>query len=104
LVYASKNREAAGMMKNILRAASSAVREGVGSGEHDPRIRESPASLFSGLYEVEDRLLTVYTGREIRFGTLLQEEAHTQYTETNYRDAILKLERERRVKVDPPAE
>ena len=78
--------------------------EGVGSGEHDPRARNVPVSLFGGLYEVEDRLLSTYGGREIRFDALLREEANIRYTETNYRDALLKLEREGRVTVDPPAE
>jgi three-Cys-motif partner protein len=104
LVYASKNQQASGMMKGILRSASSKVVEGVGSGEHDPRAQGLPGSLFAGLYEVEDRLLSVYADREIRFGLLLREEAHTQYPESNYRDAILKLESEGRIIVDPPAE
>ncbi len=104
LIYASKDRRVAGMMKSILRSASSKVVEGVGSSEHDPRAGELPDSLFDGLYEVEDRLLSVYAGRQIRFGSLLQEEAQTQYPESNYRDALLKLEREGRINVDPPAE
>ena len=104
LVYASKNRRAAEMMKNILRSASSEVTEGVGSGEHDPRASEAAPSLFGGLYEVEDRLLSRFRGRELEFGTILEEEAQTRYPESNYRDALLKLEREGRVIVDPPAE
>jgi hypothetical protein len=104
LVSASKSRNAAAMMKSILRSASSVVTEGVGSGEHDPRADEAGSSLFDGLYEVEDRLLSVFGGRCITFETLLQEETETQYTESNYRDALLKLENERRIIVDPPAE
>ena len=104
LVYASKNRKAAEMMKSILRSASSEVTEGVGSGEHDPRANEAARSLFSGLYEVEDRLLSIFAGREVTFGALLEEEARTRYPESNYRDAILKLESDGRVFVDPPAE
>jgi hypothetical protein len=104
LVYASKNRNAAEMMKRILRSASSEVTEGVGSGEHNPRAAEEGLSLFEGLYEVEDRLLSVFAGRRVTFGSLLQEEQQTQYTESNYRDAILKLERDGRVTVVPSAE
>jgi three-Cys-motif partner protein len=104
LVYASKNKQAAGMMKSILRSASPEVKEGVGSGEHNPRARELSGSLFGGLYEVEERLLSVYAGREIRFAALLEEEAQTRYPESNYRDAVLKLEGEGRVVVDPRAE
>jgi len=104
LIYASKHRRAAGMMKSILRSASPEVKEGVGSGEHDPRARGFPGSLFAGLYEVEDRLLSIYAGRAIHFGVLLEEEAQIRYEESNYRDAVLKLESEGRVTVDPPAE
>jgi three-Cys-motif partner protein len=104
LVYASKNQSAAGMMKSILRSASSEVTEGVGSGEHNPRAAEAPGSLFGGLYEVEERLLLGFAGRTLPFSALLEQEAQTQYTESNYRDAVLKLEREGRVTVDPPAE
>ena len=92
------------MMKVILRSASSVVVEGVGSGEHNPRAAAVGPSLFEGLYEVEARLLSVFAGRMVTFGNLLQEEAETQYTESNYRDALLKLERDRRVAVDPPPE
>lgn len=104
LVYASKNRSAAEMMKSILRSASSDVTEGVGSSEHDPRTGRAAPSLFAGLYEVEERLLSVFANRTIRFDALLQEEAAQKYTESNYRDAILRLEHEGRVIVDPPAE
>jgi three-Cys-motif partner protein len=104
LVYASKDRRAAGMMKSILRSASPEITEGVGSGEYDPRSGEEARSLFSGLYEVEQRILSVFAGREVRFETLLEEEAQTRYPESNYRDAVLKLESEGRVTVDPPAE
>jgi three-Cys-motif partner protein len=102
LVYASKDQSAAHMMKIILRSASSVVTEGVGSGEHNPRAAAQGPSLFGGLYEVETRLLSVFAGRMITFGSLLQEEAQTNYTESNYRDAVLNLERDGRVTLDPP--
>jgi len=104
LVYASKNRPAAGMMKSILKTASSEVVEGVGSSEHDPRDREATRNLFAGLYEVEHRLLSEFAGRRVQFEVLLAEEAGTHFTEGNYRDALLGLEQSGRVCVDPPAE
>ena len=104
LVYASKESRAANMMKSILRSASSTISEGVGLGEHDPRDRNAPGLLFGGMYEVEERLLSVFAGRETRFDKLLSEEAHTQYTEGNYRDALLNLERDGKIAVNPPAE
>ena len=103
LVFASKDKKAAGMMKSIYGSASSVVKEGVGSGEHNPRAAEMGPSFFDGLYEVEDRLLQVFADRTITFAQLLIEEAQTRYTESNYRDALLHLESERRIAVEPPA-
>jgi three-Cys-motif partner protein len=101
LIYASKNADAAGIMKRILRSVSSEIDEGVGSHEHDPRSKTG--SLFAGLYQVEERLLTVFSGRNITFGELLEEEAGTKFTDTNYRDALLRLEAEGTVTANPPA-
>jgi three-Cys-motif partner protein len=103
LFFASKERKAADTMKRILNSASSTVVEGVGSGEHDPRASHISGSLFGGLYEVEDRLLSAYRGRRIRFDALLQEESRERFTESNYRDALLNLETDGRVAVDPVA-
>jgi hypothetical protein len=104
LVFASKDQRAVNQMKRILNAASSTVVEGVGSGEHDPRADMLAGSLFSGLYEVEERLLSVFAGRRLRFDALLSEESETRFTESNYRDAILSLEDQGSVVADPPAE
>ena len=104
LMFASKNKKAAGMMKVIRKSASSEIVEGVGSGEHDPHAGKGSGSLFKGLYEVEARLLSVFAGQEIRFGVLLESEAHTGYTEANYRDAVLRLEQDKTVTVDPSAD
>jgi three-Cys-motif partner protein len=104
LVFASKNRRAADKMKEFLNSASSTMVEGVGSGEHDPRAAQVAGSLFGGLYEVEERLLSIYADRRIRFDVLLQEESETRFTEKNYRDALLELEREASVTIDPPAQ
>lgn len=102
LIYASKDAGAAGMMKRILNSASSDIDEGVGSHEHDPRSKAG--SLFAGLYEVEERLVAVFSGRNITFGELLQaEQSQTRFTDTNYRDALLRLEADGRINADPAA-
>ncbi len=103
LVFASKNQNAVNTMKRILNSASSTMVEGVGSGGFDPRAARTTAPLFGGLYEVEERLLTAYAGCRIRFGDLLLKESHTRFTESSYRDALLNLERDERITVDPPA-
>lgn len=104
LFFASKNAKAAEAMGRIFNAASSTVTEGVGSGEHDPRAADRSGSLFAGLYEVQEHLMNRFQGRRIQFARILEEESGTRFTESNYRDAILELERDLRVTVEPPAE
>src|SRR6266478_721751 len=92
------------MMKSILKTASSEIVEGVGSSQYDPHGGEAPGNMFAGLYQVADRLLSVFAGRKIQFELLLSEEAGTHFTESNYRDALLDLESAGRVHVEPSAE
>ena len=105
LVFASKDKKGAGIMKRIMNACSSDVIDGVGSWDFDPKDSEATTlPLFSPLQEVCDRLLEVFTGRTLTFSQLLDEEVQTQYTDTTYRDAVLRLEAEFRIEVDPPAQ
>jgi three-Cys-motif partner protein len=106
LVFASKHSKGAWIMKRIMNACSSEVVDGIGSWDFDPKATDpSPLLLFSPLEELCERLLEVFAGRTLTFGALLDEEAReTQYTETNYRDALLRLESEFRVATNPPAE
>ena len=52
---------------------------------------------------MEQRLLSAFSGRELRFDVLLQEESSTRFTDSNYRDALLNLEARGEVQVTPPA-
>lgn len=106
LVFASKHPKGAGIMKRIMNACSSQVVDGIGSWDFNPGAADrSQGLLFSPLEQVCDRLLEVFAGRTLTFGQLLGEEVRkTQYTETNYRDAVLRLESEFRVTTNPPAE
>ncbi len=105
LVFASKSRKGAGIMKRIMSGCSSEVVDGIGSLDFDPKDTSAKnLSLFSPLDDVGDRLLQVFAGRTLTFKELLNDEApETEYTDTNYRDAILRLEDEFRIEVDPPA-
>jgi len=107
LVFASKNQAALAMMKRIMAKASSDEVEGVASFDFDPRDRGSePSNLsfFTGLYEVKERLLQIFKG-SLTFGEIIDaEEPLTQYTDTNYRDALLELESDGSVEMDPTAE
>ncbi len=103
LVFASKHTKGAGIMKRIMSDCSSEVIDGIGSWYFDPKgVETTTLPLFSPLDEVCDRLLEVFAGRTLTFKRLLDEEApETQYTDTNYRDAVLRLEAEFRIEADP---
>ena len=105
LVFASKHSKGAGIMKRIMNDCSSEVIEGIGSWEFHPKATEATTlPLFSRLDEVYDRLLEIFAGRTLAFERLLEDEVPaTQYTDSTYRDAVLRLEDEFRIEVEPPA-
>ncbi len=105
LVFASKAAKGASIMKRIMNNCSTQVLDGVGSFEFNPRGPNSQnLPLFSPLTDVADHLLEVFAGQRLTFAELVEKEAtKTQYTDTNYRDAVLQLEAEFRIEVDPPA-
>jgi hypothetical protein len=105
LVYATKNAGAVNQMKRIYTKASSDIADGVGSLDFDPRDAEARTlPLFSRLEEVRERLLATFAGRTIRFDELIRLEVGTSYTDTAYRNALLDLEEEKRVIMDPPSD
>jgi three-Cys-motif partner protein len=106
LVYATKDVRALNQMKRIYTKASSDIRDDVGSLDFDPRDAEPRTlSLFSPLDEVRARLLQVFAGQTLTFDELvLAEGPHTTFTATAYRNALLQLEEENRVTMNPPAQ
>jgi hypothetical protein len=105
LIFASKNETGIRIMKRLMAKASSEIRDGVGSFKYDPRDAIAPRLPFSGLAPVKDRMFEVFAGRTITLKDILAEEApKTQYTESNYRDALLELERDGQIVVEPRAE
>jgi three-Cys-motif partner protein len=105
LVFASKSNKGVSIMKRIMNRASSEIIDGVGSGDFDPRDEGKSLPLFSGLEEVRQRLLNTFAGRTLTFDEIVSKEASsTRYTDSSYRDALLDLEEEGQVLVDPSAE
>jgi len=105
LVYSTKNAKAQNQMKRIYTKASSDQIDGVGSLDYDPHDAEPRnLCLFSPLVEVKQRLLQVFAGRTLAFDELVLAEADTRFTDTAYRNALLELEEEGRVRLDPPAQ
>jgi hypothetical protein len=105
LVFASKSRKGVTIMKRLMTKASSEIIDGVGSGDFDPRDKDASLFLFPGLELVRQRVLSAFAGRTVTFEEIFDEEmASTTYTDSNYRDALLELEAEGRVTMEPPAE
>jgi hypothetical protein len=105
LVYATKEVRALNKMKRIYTKASSDQCDGVGSLDYDPRDAGASALLFSPLDEVRQRLLQTFAGRTLTFDELIVAEGpHTTFTDTAYRNALLELEEERGVALEPSAE
>ena len=105
LVYATKNVGAQNQMKRIYTKASSDKSDGVGSLDYDPRDAEpGTLSLFSPLEEVRQRLLQGFVGQTLTFDELVLAEADTRFTDTAYRNALLGLEEDGSVTMNPPAE
>jgi len=105
LVYATKNVRALIQMKRIYTKASSDQTDGVGSLDYDPKDATSTLPLFSPLEDVRLRVLHAYSGRTLTFDELVVAEASTTaFTDTAYRNALLDLEEEKRVTMNPTAE
>ena len=92
-------------MKRLMNQASSEIIDGVGSWDFDPRNEGQQIPMFSGLDEVSQRLQAAFAGRTLTFAEIIEQEmACTHFTESNYRDALLELEAEGRIEVNPAAE
>jgi three-Cys-motif partner protein len=105
LVYATKNKAALNQMKFIYTKASSDHDDGVGSLQFDPREEDQNLSLFRKIDEVLQRVSEAFAGRTLTFDAIIAEEAtRTTYTSSAYRKALLELEAEGKVTMNPPAE
>ena len=104
LVFTSKEPKGVGIMKRLMAKVSSEQFDGVGNFEFDPKSRGGfNLPLFSPLVSVADHLLESYAGQTLSFSDLVKHEAAEPHTDTNLRDAVLLLEEEFRIDVDPPA-
>jgi three-Cys-motif partner protein len=105
LVFATKSTLALKQMKRIYTKFSSDQMEGAGSMDYDPRdAGPRTLQLFGPTDELCPRLLQVFRGRELTFDELLIEDLQSRFTDSVYRQALLRLEQEGRVTMNPPAE
>lgn len=107
LVFVSKHPKGYEVMKNIMAGYSSGQEQGVATFEYNIATSRQPflAGFNRPLDALADDLVTLYAGCTMEMVAVF--EAHnlgTPYVIRNYKDALLQLETERRIQVDPPAE
>jgi len=107
LIFVTKNERGYSIMKEIMAKESSSSEQGVASYEYNPaKARCLP--LFDTehpLDKLKAELLEKFAGKELTVKEIV--ESHhvgTRYTARNYKDALLELQQEEKIEVDPAAE
>lgn len=105
LIFVSKSERGYEVMKGIMAGASSTKDQGVPSLDYSPADARTPLlfSLQRPLEELTGDLLRQFQGRTMKMEEVYR--AHhvdTRFIERNYKDALLALEAEGKVTVDPP--
>ena len=107
LIFATKNAKGFEIMKNIMAHESSTERLGVPSYEYNPFASlHRQLALSDPITEIADKLAKSYAGKTISVQSLISdmEESGSIYLRRNFKDAILRLEKARRVQTAPTAE
>ena len=107
LIFISKHFRGYEIMKGIMAHESSSASQGVASFEYSPADKRYPVlfRLATPLDELQDRLLGTFAGRTLTMRAIYEEHSPgTPFVETNYKDALVRLEEDDRVVADPPAE
>jgi three-Cys-motif partner protein len=105
LIFVSKSYKGYQVMKSITGKESSSHEEGVPSFGYAPAVSEEMTPLLfefaRPLEQLGAMLMDEYAGQTITFGNLFHEHnVGRRYVERNYRDALLELEEEGKVKVE----
>lgn len=107
LIFVTKHEKGYSIMKDIISKESSSSEQGVASYEHNPA-KARCLTLFDmerPLDKLKAELLKKFAGEELTVKEIV--ESHhvgTRYTARNYKDALLGLEKEEKIEVNPPAE
>jgi three-Cys-motif partner protein len=106
LIFVSKNLLGYNIMKDVMAKKSSSYQQGVPSFEYNPADKnknKDQQSLFGPLDELEFLLLERFAGRKIEMKKIYEEHnVGTPYISKNYKDVLLKLEREGKIQAEPP--
>jgi len=105
LIFASKHFRGYEIMKSIMAKESSATEQGVPSFEYNPALKTQGLlfELNRPLDELGELLLNRFAGQRLTMKEVY--EAHnvgTRFIKQNYKAVLLSLEREGKIKADPP--
>lgn len=104
LIFVSKHFKGYGIMKDIMAQQSSTAEQGVPSFEYSPANIRQPLlfELSRPLDDLEDMLLKELAGRTLSMQQIYEEHnIGRPYIKRNYKDALMKLEADGRIKAAP---
>lgn len=107
LIFVSKHFRGYEIMKEIMASESSLSQQGVPSFEYSPADRRFPLlfELARPLDDLVEMLPAAFEGRTLTVDELYREHnVGLPYVKRNYKNALMTLESQRRVRADPPAE
>ena len=107
IIFVSKHIKGYEIMKRIMAKESTDLEQGVPSFEYNPASRRQPL-LFQysrPLDDLAEMLLTDFAGRTVTMEQIFgQHNVGTPYISRNYKDILIKLETDRKIQTDPPAD
>ena len=111
LIFVSKNRTGYEIMKEIMANESTDSDKGVPSFEYNPATHHQ-SLLFEysrPLDDLADMLMKYFAGKTVTMKQILDQHydrfsVGTRYIEKSYRECLIKLETEGKIKADPPAD
>lgn len=103
LIFITKNFLGYDKMKEIMADQSSQIEEGVSFLEFNPLYR-GQMTFFRPLSTLKEELVEYFTGKTLTIDKIYKAHSeNTPYIRKNYRDALLQLEAEGKIKTSPPS-
>lgn len=106
LIFVTKAFRGYDIMKGIMASASSTHTQGVPRFEYNPATSRQKLlfELFRPLDDLENMLLDEFAGRRIVFKTLYEQHSVGKpFLSKNYKDVLLRLDRDGRISTNPPS-